>query len=80
MAVKLSDLKPGMYVRTAGGVCRVVRVPVKRGRIMGADLLRLKSGNYALDTEGKPYEVPSAYTEHYPEYLINEIVEDPSCA
>ena len=23
------------------------------------------------------FEVPSAYTEHYPEYLINEVVEDP---
>jgi hypothetical protein len=76
MAVKLDDLKPQMIVRCAGGLFRVVRVPVKRGRIMGADLLRLSSGNYALDTEGRPYETPSAYTEHYPEYLINEIVEE----
>jgi hypothetical protein len=64
-----------MIVRCAGGLFRVVRVPVKRGRITGADLLRLSSGNYALDGEGRPYEVPSAYSEHYPEYLINEIVE-----
>lgn len=79
MAVKLDDLKPQMIVRCAGGLFRVVRVPVKRGRIMGADLLRLNSGNYALDTEGKPYQVPSVHTEHYPEYLINEIVEDSEC-
>jgi hypothetical protein len=75
MAVKLDDLKPQMIVRCAGGLFRVVRVPVKRGRILGADLLRLSSGNYALDAEGKPYETPSQFTEHYPEYLINEIVE-----
>lgn len=78
MAVKLDDLKPGMYVETAGGISRVVRVPVKRGRIWGADLLRMRSGNYALDGEGRPYETPSAHTEHYPEYLINRIVEGPN--
>jgi translation elongation factor P/translation initiation factor 5A len=77
MAVKLEQLKAGMYVRTAGGVCRVVRVPVKRGRVWGADLIRMRSGNYALDADGKPYEVLSAYSQHYPEYLINEIVEGP---
>jgi hypothetical protein len=80
VSVKLADLRPGMHVRCAGGVFRVVRVPVKRGRVLGADLLRLKSGNYALDADGRPYETFSVHTEHYPEYLINEIVEDPSCA
>ena len=73
---QFSELKPGQYVRVAGGVARVVRVPVKRGRIVGADLLRLRSGNYALDTEGKPYEVPSAYTEHYDAWLIQEVVAE----
>ena len=76
MAVKLEDLKPQMIVRCAGGLFRVVRTPVKRGRIWGADLLRLSSGNYALNTEGRPYETPSQFTEHYPDYLINEIVEE----
>ncbi len=78
MAVKLDNLKPQMIVRCAGGLFRVVRVPVKRGRIWGADLLRLSSGNYALDADGKPYEVPSQYTEHYPDYLIYEVVEEPN--
>lgn len=77
MAVKLEDLKPGMYVMTAGGVQRVVRVPVKRGRIWGADLLRVRSGNYALDGTGKPYETPAVHTQHYPDYLISEIVKGP---
>lgn len=76
MAVKLEDLKPGMRVRTAGGEMRVVRTPVKRGRIWGADLLRLRSGNYSLDCDGRPYEVPARYTEHYPDYLIYEIIEE----
>lgn len=71
----LNELKPDDLVRVAGGVCRVVRVPVKRGRVVGADLIRLRSGNYALDSDGKPYETPAIYTEHYADWLIYEKVD-----
>jgi hypothetical protein len=73
--MNVNELKPNDLVEVAAGICRVVRAPVKKGRILGADLIRLRSGNYALDGDGKPYETPSVYTEHFPDYLIYRKVD-----